>query len=57
MNFPEVIEYTHNGEKYRAEYAGEHDNPDDCFYMVYWEPIMDFGLGIATIHTKVFKKF
>lgn len=40
MNFPEVIEYTHDGEKYRAEYDGEHDNPDDCFYMVHqWEPM------------------
>lgn len=40
MNFPEVIEYIHDGEKYRAEYDGEHDNPDNCFYMVYqWEPM------------------
>lgn len=40
MNFPETIEYTYDGEKYRAEYDGEHDNPDDCFYMVYqWEPM------------------
>ena len=40
MNFPEAIEYTYDGEKYRAEYDGEHDNPDNCFYMVYqWEPM------------------
>ncbi len=40
MNFPEVIEYTYDGEKYRAEYDGEHDNPNNCFYMVYqWEPL------------------
>jgi len=44
MNFPEVIEYTHNGEKYRAEYDGEHDNPDDCFYMVYWKSDMGYWL-------------
>lgn len=48
MNFPEVIEYTYDGEKYRAEYDGEHDNPDDCFYMVYWQS--DIGNWLTYCH-------
>lgn len=43
MNFPEVIEYTHNGEKYLAKYDGEWGS-DDCLYMVYWQSDNDYWL-------------
>ena len=35
MKFPQVIEYTENGTKFRAEYDKEYDD-GQCFYLVYF---------------------